>query len=242
MRYARGHARFSTAFSLIEILVCLAVVTILAVMVLTASDRTRKSALQAGDAGNLRQIAVALEQFSQENRNRLIMGLDRDNFFGNAKTLAWMELLRPYLTSDSKIPLQCKLLVSPGDRSRGGVQKLGPNRTHRSYGINSRTEWGQVPLSKFEIRTPSKFVVMGNYDIGTKGDSANISGGLDGGSNSLNYVPKNWFGNGTANFLFLDGHVEAIKVDDIMPGAERYYLFDRSLNRPENRNKPNSAF
>lgn len=242
MNSPRDSKRLSDAFSLVEVLISIAVVSILIAMVVSASERSRKSAAQAGDVGNLRQIAVIMEQFSQENRNRLIMGLDRDNVFANAKALSWMELLRPYLTTDSKVPFQSKIIVSPGDRSRGGAQKLGANRIHRSYGINSRTEWGQVPLSKFDIRTPSNFVVMGNYDIGTVGDSANINGGIDGGSNSLNYVPKDWFGNGTANFLFLDGHVEAIKVADIMPGAERYYLFDRNLNRPENRNKPNSAF
>ncbi len=242
MKPPGSSGRVSDAFSLVEILVSLMVVTILVALVMSASERSRKSASQAGDVGNLRQIAIAMEQFSQENRNRLIMGLDRDNVFANAKALAWMDLLRPYLTGDSNIPFQSKVIVSPGDRSRGGAQKLGPTRTHRSYGINSRTEWGQMPLSKFEIRFPSNFVVMGNYDIGTVGDSANINGGIDGGSNSLNYVPKNWFGNGTANFLFLDGHIEAIKVADIMPGGERYYLFDRNLNRPENRHKANSAF
>lgn len=231
--------------TLVEIIVCTVILTILAALLLGVIGRFRKSAAQASDAANLRGLWMVCERFSQDNGNYLIMGMDRRNFFGQNpredKWMSWMYLLEPYYET-SPIEGQRRKLISPGDPSRGGAERLGSNSIHRSYGINSRTEWGERPLNRFIIRKPSIFVIMANYDINSAGDSANINGGLSGGKNSLHHIPRDWFGNGTANFLFLDGHIEAINVDDVQPDGARYYLFNRDLNRPENRDHPKSGF
>lgn len=232
-------------FSLIEILVGIALLSLLLALLVPSMNKMLRSSTQAADMANLRNLWVACHEFSLEHNNHLIMGLDRRNFFRKNpredKFMSWMELLRPYLRSPSQGPHNPDFL-SPGDPSRGGAERIGPHKTHRSYGINSRTEWGEIPLNSSIIARPDIFVIIGNYDISLAGDSANINGGLSGGSNSLSRVPRDWFGNGTANFLFVDGHVEAIPVEDIMPGKSRYYHFNRELNRPENRYHPESGF
>lgn len=242
MTYKR---QLSPAFSLLEILVVIALLAALSLLLVPAMNRVFRSSMQTADMANLRDIWISCNEFSQDNQGFLIMGLDRRNFFGKNpradKFMSWMDLLKPYLRSASE-GIHNPGLISPGDPSKGGAERIGPNKTHRSYGINSRTEWGEIPLNSSVIVRPNIFVIIGNYDISLAGDSANINGGLSGGSNSLDKVPTDWYGNGKANFLFLDGHVEAILVEEIMPGGSRYYLFNRELNRPDNRHQVNSGF
>lgn len=237
--------RAKSAFTLIEIIVVVAIIALLLFILLPIVTRTLYSSGQTSDMSTLRNLWFAHHQFSTDHDNFMVIGLDRRNFFNkNPRTdkfMSWMELLRPYLKSESQ-GTQNQDLVSPADPTKGGAERLGQHKTHRSYGINSRTEWGEAPINASLIARPDIFVIIGNYDISLAGDSANINGGLSGGSNSLNRVPVNWYGNGTANFLFLDGHVEAIAVADIMPGMSRYHHFNRELNRPANRDRIESGF
>ncbi len=260
MKAPRNRYPSCTGFTLMESLIVIALVVLLLAFALPVFGRYRQRVLQAADANRLRNLGLACEQFSQDHRNYLIMGLDRHNFFGYntpSSTRSWMRLLQPYIEIYGKLdPVnvgQSPVLISPADPSKGGAQRLGPVKLHRSYAINSRTEFPNpqedgshynIPINKLEIKQPGIFIVLGNYDISLAGDSANINGGFSGGSaaDSLASIPKDWYGNGTANFYFLDGHIEAIPWEEVQKGKARYYHFDRILNRPTHRNRPNSGF
>lgn len=231
-------------FTLVELLVCIGVIGVLLVLLNTALVGLRQSSTQAADANQLRQLWVASAQLSSEHRNLVLVGADKNNRFGFGPSTEWFKLLRPYLGYSMTGKETVRLYVSPGDPSKGGEKKLGPTRAFkfRSYGVNSRTEYrssvkgenGSVihgasdPLNRLNISKPSQLVLMGNLNVGVIGDSSGINSLSEPFKNGI-AIPSDWFANQRANFVFLDGHVESIRVEDVLEGGPRFNLFDRTL-------------
>lgn len=220
----------SRAMTLIELLIAIAIISILIAIVIPAFSRVKKSSLSAADAGQLRQIGIASNQLSVDYRNKVIVGIDQKNAFGQGVNTPWFTLLRPYFDHDLKGTDEVKALVSPADPSKGDalVTYRLPQRgfKRRSYAVNGRTfDASNFPLNKLFIPQASELLLIGNFDLaGTDASGINSFS-----SASLNRIPTDWYGNGRANFLFLDGHIEAIPVSDLLPGGSRWHLIDRNI-------------
>jgi len=61
----------STGFSLIELLVSMAIIAILAALILAGLSRAKESGRATSCRGNLHQIGIALQMYVQDNRNRM---------------------------------------------------------------------------------------------------------------------------------------------------------------------------
>ncbi len=239
MKRAPAHP---AAFSLAELLVFLGVVAALAALLMPVAARARTQAAMATDAGQLRQLWAAGRQFSQEHQNLILVGTDKRDRYGYGINTEWFRVLRPYLGSTRDGKETIPLYISPGDPSRGGQEKLGPTRAFkfRSYGVNSRTEYRSTlraednsvlhaasdPLNIHAVRRPELLVVMSNVDVGTVGDTSGVNS-LSASFQNGTVIPRDWFGNGRANVVFLDGHIEAIRVEETLPGGQHFALFDR---------------
>jgi prepilin-type N-terminal cleavage/methylation domain-containing protein/prepilin-type processing-associated H-X9-DG protein len=82
--------RFSDAFSLVELLVTIAIIAILAALILPALGRAKESGRATACRGNLHQIGLALQIYVSESQNRMPTMYDQSagtNFQTNLPTI-----------------------------------------------------------------------------------------------------------------------------------------------------------
>lgn len=116
----------SAAFTLVELLIVLAIVGILAGLLLPVFSRAREAGRSAACLSNLHQVGVALQLYVQDNRNRMPVMYDALFSTNNAPTNMQKTVdvvLTNYLGSTN-------ILKCPSDRE--GVFE----RTRSSYGWN----------------------------------------------------------------------------------------------------------
>jgi len=77
-----GMKRLDQAFTLIELLIVIAIIGILAAMILTAVSKAKNSASKATDINNLRQIVIALQTYTSD-ANDVLPPPNWDNGGGN---------------------------------------------------------------------------------------------------------------------------------------------------------------
>lgn len=212
-----AHVAFARGFTLIEVLVVVAITAILTALLLPAVSRLRTDGQAAVCAGNLRQIASGAQLYAAEHSMRLPGNPDVGNgsvVGWNITPTSWPSEILPYAGGDPRI------FVSPGlpkFRNPGWPQyadQLTPVLPGSSYMLN-----GQVahrPLST--LPAPSKIVLLwtGSSTSICAHRYPNTTAGNDWDAVS----PLNWEivpYNGRMNWLFVDGHVERGKPSD-------YYL------------------
>lgn len=73
LKKGKSYGRFSPemAFTLVELLVVLAIIAVLAALLLPAIARTRESGRAANCLSNLHQLGIALQLYVQDNENKL---------------------------------------------------------------------------------------------------------------------------------------------------------------------------
>jgi prepilin-type processing-associated H-X9-DG protein len=201
---------FRPAFSLVELLVVCTLIVILMGITLTSISHARAAAQQIGCASNLRQWGVANEQYAQENHGYLprrgqgvapTTVINRPTDWFNALPLILRMTDYDDLAGSNQIPRPdaASIWICPAAFDPGGAY-------YWSYGMN-------MGLSVWETNQNN-----GNPDkITGVGDDSAMVMLTDGPGNfaavfpsitpgNYNPVPRH---NGSANILFLDGHVAA---------------------------------
>jgi prepilin-type N-terminal cleavage/methylation domain-containing protein len=152
----------SCAFTLVELLVVIAVIATLAALLLPAFSRAKESGRATVCLGNLHQLGIALQLYAQENNNRL--PYMRDQIFPGTNELAGPDLVLSTQVANVAV-LRCpsdNQHVFEQTRSSYSWNNLlnGQDADHLSaFGITFDTH--QVPLmydkDKFHIaRGPAK--------------------------------------------------------------------------------------
>jgi prepilin-type N-terminal cleavage/methylation domain-containing protein/prepilin-type processing-associated H-X9-DG protein len=135
---------FKRAFTLIEVIVVLAVIAIMMSFAYPMYTRASERAKATKDMSNLRQIALATQMYMNDN----------SEVFPGSATVTWMsqlELNQKYLSS-------WRVLESPFDKR--STSESGDGTTAISYGINANILPGNIAISADKITKPVTFIVF----------------------------------------------------------------------------------
>ena len=200
-------ARF--AFTLVELLVVIAVIGALIALLLPAVQQARLVAQRAQCASNMRQMGIALHRFADLNGGRFPQ--DAHGTGGAGK--AWIVTLAPFVENLNDIR------YCPSD------EKASVRGT--SYGVNnfmtSKTAPGAI-RNFFKLPSPSKTIVGLEFanTVATGGDHVHFTKWFS-STNVANQTVYQEIRKEVqpdrhvtdANYLYGDGHVEAIPDDTI---------------------------
>jgi prepilin-type N-terminal cleavage/methylation domain-containing protein len=132
------------AFTLIEMLVVMAIILLLAAILIPSLNSALVRAKATKDMSNLRQIGAATQMYMNDN----------NGVFPGSATAIWMsqlELNQKYLSS-------WRVLESPFDKR--STSELGNAATAISYGINSNVYSAGAAISADKITKPVTFIVF----------------------------------------------------------------------------------
>ncbi len=222
--------RVRAAFTLIEILVVLAVIGILAAILFPVFSSARESARTTTCASNLHQISLGFQLYlDNSNRRYPAVNLSKDRF-----NCSWADMMVPYTRSekifncpsDPTDDTEFRSAECPGDSSLIEAAKF-----NGSYGLNT------LPIAKIQgtpenrVRRPSSTLLVTDFDptlynvilpgpntgepraYGTPADIATMGIPVPG-----------WHREG-ANVLFVDGHVKWMNIEEMCD--ERLWIPDK---------------
>ena len=228
--------RNSAAFTLIELLTTVALVAILIALILPALNSMKEKANAAKCVGNLRILAQGISMYAGEN-NGLYPRLGQVD--GPNNPPFWGEMIDPFVGRHSKAylcPVQRGKWAIPDEGEKQpaslGFTYAGAWYAGISYGINAAIGTGVMGGGNYPaiapgvISRPTRTVLLT--------DSWHDAGSIEVGTCIVTGHPEspsylNPFGmtrsdvkyrhGGKANVCFVDGHVELLSADQLMPSA-----------------------
>lgn len=223
-------------FTLIELLVVIAIIAILAAILFPVFARARENARRTSCSSNLKQIGLAMIQYTQDYDERL----PRNDTTTNVGT--WVDILYPYTKSD-------QIFVCPSDTAP--YTMTGGSGRKTSYLINQiyledpnqalfeANVSGVTPANIASVQDASGTITAGDgaghYQVYPATGVTTVAQNLtadpptfgDGGSRG-EFVGRHL---GTANWLFFDGHVKSLRIDTVAKQSGGVYpYFTRTLD------------
>ncbi|MEN6547944.1 MAG: DUF1559 domain-containing protein [Armatimonadia bacterium] len=229
-------------FTLIELLVVIAIIAILAAILFPVFAKAREKARQSSCLSNVKQLGLAIMQYSQDYDERLPMGYD----LGTPRC-GIIQSTQPY-TKNFQVH-DCPSASEKSQNSYLGSRSYGYNSSIIQSGANTSASLGQI------VR-PAEIVMLGDvcqdnnatyrfsaptagpFQCDPDGSHCKVCGGThnsryaDSGHGSIydrpgfNFIERH---NGMGNVGFCDGHAKAMKHMDLYQNGVNHPYFDWNL-------------
>jgi prepilin-type N-terminal cleavage/methylation domain-containing protein/prepilin-type processing-associated H-X9-DG protein len=222
-----------TAFTLIELLIVIAIIAILAALLLPVFQEVRIRAYRAQCLSNLRQIGLGIQLYEQDNQEKLMPGhlLAAPNPVTGNDVAGWAGVSYPYLRSTG-------IFVCPTDETPKVVirgETYFPVTYFVNVNLSAKVTPGGLPLAAFAA--PANTVLLGESTGG--GLAANIA--RLNVTDETESVFANYFVSITApgsnrheggrDFLLADGHVKWLRPEAVSTGSTLAAASPESLPR-----------
>lgn len=192
--------RRSPAFSLVELLVAIAIVGILAGLVFNAAAATRARGKTLVCQSNLRQLGLALRLYESDNKGRLPSSGHLRAADGTS--LSWINTLAAYL----------------GPGFIGRCPSVPDHPAKVTYALNDLlTDVSGEGMTLASLRTPSATLAIGEIALDQSSEHFHFAGAARGRVTAAlfkSFVNVECHGRG-ANYLFTDAHVESIPWSEV---------------------------
>jgi prepilin-type N-terminal cleavage/methylation domain-containing protein/prepilin-type processing-associated H-X9-DG protein len=223
-RGCRLLAQIEKGFTLVEILVVVAIISILAALMLPVIGRVMDKARMSKCVAQLRTIGQGLSMYSAE-RDMRFPGL------GMNAGSRWVHQIAPYIglpadktnggvpcfsgaynESRFNCPMVGRWVLPPGKNSKDFVGIYGLNRLLYNDSANQSQDSAMIGYSRMIVQRPAQTVMVSESCIGGPGAAASSypdqrqDTGVSANHRS-DRTPSNG-PDGPSNYLFVDGHVE----------------------------------
>lgn len=201
-RVLNNAATHTRGFTLIEVLVVIAIIILLTAILLPVFARARENARRTGCASNLKQVALGMGQYVQDYDERYPPD-------GATAQNGWALTIQPYVKSEQALQCPSETNPAPGGTT-AEARAMTPGFTDYYYNYNLGAGFNQAQLTYI-----SNTVLLGDgsgFDLPPSG--ANYSRSLLpllGEAGPARHLDG-------ANYAFADGHVKWLKRNAVRPG------------------------
>lgn len=195
-----GPRNRTPAFTLVELLVAIAIIGVLAGLLFTAGTATRAKSKALVCQSNLRQMGVALRLYESDHKGRLPSSSHLRAADGTS--LSWINTLAAYLGPDFI----------------GRCPSVPDHPAKVTYALNDLlTDASGEGMLVASLRNPSATFAIGEIALNQSSEHFHFAGAARGRVTSAffkSFVNVECHGRG-ANYLFIDAHVEPLAWTDV---------------------------
>lgn len=224
----------SSGFTLVEMLIVLAIVGILAAILLPVFASVRDASRRTVCASNLRQIGLAMEAYAQDNNRRY--PVNSINQSPSGQDCGWMFRLEPYVKASKVFECPSADAVQFGATDYSNEYHAGcpaPKVEELDGEVKTWRHWGSYdvnwPLKPWvrdsSFKNPSAF----GFVLDGVGDAVYQGRRLLNGERWMCGVPRHRNG---ANVLFADWHIKWLSHESMVKESETWTLDGKPYSKP----------
>jgi len=206
----KGSSPAAAAFTLVELLVAIAIIAVLAGLALPGLSRARIWAGKAACASNLRQVGAALLAYAGDNNGTMPTA-------SGTLINGWTQQVAPYLgiSAANADPTQATYVAAKVFRCPS-VAALNPNSKTYSYFLGAHPAYVELhtanPVHVARLAAPARTIMGG--DVAAIGMFSAKDTDPDDYTQSPAFPKKITIHGGVSNILFYDGHISSYSSYD----------------------------